>query len=36
MDTGEPTTIYVTTTNDGWIDNLHQANAVEVAATVDA
>jgi alpha-galactosidase len=36
MDTGEPTTIYVTTTNDGWIDNVHQANAVEVAAIVDA
>ena len=30
-----PTTIYVTTPNHGWIENVHQDNAVEVAATVD-
>ena len=29
------TTIYVTTPNLGWIDNVHQDNAVEVAARVD-
>lgn len=32
---GSPTTVYVTTTNAGWVDNLHQGNAVEVAARVD-
>ncbi|MEZ5193527.1 MAG: hypothetical protein R2734_14175 [Nocardioides sp.] len=31
-----PATIYVTTPNRGWVDNLHQGNAVEVAARVDA
>ena len=36
MTTGEPTTVYVTTPNDGWVDNLDQGNAVEVAAVVDA
>lgn len=33
---GSPTTVYVTTPNLGWVDNLAQGNAVEVAATVDA
>jgi alpha-galactosidase len=36
MVTGEPTTVYVTTPNDGWVSNLHQGNAVEVAAVVDS
>ena len=36
MISGKPTTVYVTTPNDGWVDNLHQGNAIEVAATVDA
>jgi alpha-galactosidase len=36
MTSGKPTTVYVTTPNDGWVENLHQGNAVEVAATVDA
>jgi alpha-galactosidase len=36
MTTGEPTTVYVTTPNAGWVDNLDQGNAVEVAAVVDA
>ncbi|MEO8106070.1 MAG: alpha-glucosidase/alpha-galactosidase [Actinomycetes bacterium] len=35
MTSGSPATVYVTTTNQGWVDNLHQGNAVEVAATVD-
>ena len=30
------TTIYVTTPNRGWIENVHQDNAVEVAAVVDS
>ena len=36
MVTGVPTTVYVTTPNAGWVENLHQANAVEVAALVDS
>lgn len=36
MTTGEPATVYVTTPNDGWVDNLEQGNAAEVAAVVDA
>jgi alpha-galactosidase len=36
MVTGTPATIYVTTPNEGWVDNLDQHNAVEVAAIVDA
>jgi alpha-galactosidase len=36
MTSGKPTTVYVTTTNDGWVDNLLTDNAVEVAALVDA
>jgi alpha-galactosidase len=36
MATGEPTTVYVTTVNDGWVGNLLPSNAVEVAAVVDA
>ena len=36
MITGEPTTVYVTTVNEGFVDNLEQGNAVEVAAVVDA
>jgi len=34
-DSRAETTIYVTTPNRGWIENVHQDNAVEVAATVD-
>ncbi|MFZ0325260.1 MAG: alpha-glucosidase/alpha-galactosidase, partial [Actinomycetes bacterium] len=36
MVTGEPTTVYVSTPNQGWVDNLEQGNVVEVAASVDA
>ena len=36
MNTGVPTTIYVSTPNQGWVDNLDQGNVVEVAAVVDA
>jgi alpha-galactosidase len=36
MTSGTPKTVYVTTPNLGWVDNLAQGNAVEVAATVDA
>ncbi len=36
MTSGTPTTVYVTTSNAGWVDNLAQGNALEVAATVDA
>jgi alpha-galactosidase len=36
MVTGDPTTVYVTTPNYGWVDNLESGNAVEVAAVVDA
>ncbi len=35
MHTGKPTTIYVSTMNQGWVDNLLVDNVVEVAATVD-
>lgn len=35
MTSGEPTTIYVSTPNLGWVDNLHQGRVVEVAARVD-
>jgi len=36
MATGTPVTVYVTTPNQGWVDNLEPGNAVEVAARVDA
>ncbi len=36
MTSGTPTTVYVTTPNEGWVDNLLPDNAVEVAAVVDA
>lgn len=35
MNGGRPTTIYVSTPNHGWVDNLHQGRVVEVAARVD-
>ncbi len=35
MVTGKPTTVYVTTVNHGFVDNLDQDNAIEVAALVD-
>lgn len=34
--TGRPTSVYVTTINNGLVSNLMQDNVVEVAATVDA
>ena len=34
--TGEPATIYVTTPNAGWVENLLQGNAIEVPALVDS
>ncbi|MCZ3386257.1 MAG: alpha-glucosidase/alpha-galactosidase, partial [Actinomycetia bacterium] len=36
MVSGTPTRVYVTTANTGLVDNLHQNNVVEVAATVDS
>jgi alpha-galactosidase len=36
MTSGRPTTIYVSTPNEGWVDNLLTDNVVEVAARVDA
>lgn len=36
MHTGKERTIYVSTINDGLVDNLDQRNVVEVAAVVDA
>ncbi len=36
MTTNVPKTIYVTTPNRGWVDNLDGENVVEVAAVVDA
>lgn len=36
MTTGVPATIYVTTLNQGWVDNLDADNVVEVKAVVDA
>jgi alpha-galactosidase len=35
MTSGEPTTIFVSTPNHGWVDNLHQGRVAEVAALVD-
>jgi alpha-galactosidase len=36
IQTGRPTTIYVSTPNHSWVDNLHDGNVVEVAANVDS
>jgi alpha-galactosidase len=36
MTSGRPTTIYVSTPNEGWVNNLLTDNVVEVAARVDA